>query len=270
MKNNALKFLDQNLSKILMITGVAGIFVTTYFAVEETFKTVDAIQEAKRVKEEETGSSKLEPKEVVQICTRNYIKTGISLVSTVAATTCAYSDEARQATLATLAYRSALDAITDKDRFNAKLAEAVGPKKTRQIEEEYANERAREVRTDGVIEQSKKCDGEKIFLFKDVIQGREFYSTGNAVREAFLRFKQEALDDVASDGFFVMDPEKMNYTKPLNDLNAELGISFTELGHTIAFTYQQITNLRPRIGSDLDSNGEPCFSLWYDVPIGIA
>lgn len=269
-KSKAIGFLDKNLSKGLALVGFVGIFVTTYFAVEGTFKAVDDIQEAKRRKEEETGSSKLEPKEVVKACAKDYVKTGVAMATTVASWTCAYSEEARKATEAVFAYRTVAEALGVNTGFQQKLMEALGPKKSRQIEEEYANEKAREMRTNVTPETAKKCDGDKVFLFKDIVQGREFYSTGNAVKEAFLRFREEAINDVATDSFLYMDPDKTNYTKPLNDLNAELGIEFSEMGHTMSYTYEQIMNLRPRIGSDLDSNGEPCFSLWYDVPMAFA
>lgn len=272
MKNSkALKFIDKNLSKGLALAGIVGIFVTTYFAVEAGFKAADDIYEAKRRKEEETGSDKLEPKEVVKACAKDFVKPGIAMGATLASWTCAYSEEARKATEAVIAYKTVAEALGVSDGFQKKLMDAVGPKKARQLEEEYANERAREMHTDGKPElSSKHCDGDKVFLFKDIVQGREFYSTGNAVKEAFLRFREEAINDVATDSFLYMDPEKSNYTKPMNDLNAELGIEFSEMGHTLAYTYEQIMNLRPRIGSDLDSNGEPCFSLWYDVPMAFA
>ena len=54
MKKNLIKSIDKNIPNALMIMGIAGVFATTYFAVEATFKAVEHINEASKIKEEKS------------------------------------------------------------------------------------------------------------------------------------------------------------------------------------------------------------------------
>lgn len=269
--SNLFKKLDKNIPNILMVMGVAGVFATTYFAIEGTFKAVEHIQEAKKKKEEETGSDKLEPKEVIKACAKDYAKTGVALAATVACTTCAYSEEARKATIATVAYRTTLDALEDKTRFQSKLEEAVGPKKTKQLKEEYDVEKSKELSSDPVEYSSvKPRQGDDWVVIKDVVQGRSFWSTINNVKDAFIAFKAEAVNDVIGDSFGVMDEYEGSFRKPWNDLNAELGIEFSEAGHTLAYSFRELQRLEPRLTPDQTADGKLCWALSYNMPMNFA
>lgn len=271
MKNKVFKNIDKNIPNALMVMGIAGVFVTTYFAVEATFKAVEHIQEAKKVKEEETGEAKLEPKEVVQACAKDYAKTAVALAATVACTTCAYSEEARKATLATVAYRTTLDALTDRERFQAKLEDAVGPKKTKQLKEEYDVEKAQAYMSNPIEQSSvKPRTGDEMVVIIDVNQGRQFYSTVNNVKDAFTNFKAEAVRDLTEDSFGYMDELKDTYRKPWNDLNAEFGIEFSEAGHILAYSFKEIQSLNPRLTPSQTADGKLCWALSYPMPMNFA
>ena len=271
MNNKIFKSLDKNIPNALMVMGIAGVFVTTYCAVEATFKAVEHIQEAKKAKEETTGEGKLEPKEVVQACAKDYAKTAVALAATVACTTCAYSEEARKATLATVAYRTTLDALSDKERFQAKLEEAIGPKKTKQLKEEYDVEKAQE-QLSNPIESStvKPRTGDELVVIIDVNQGRPFWSTVNNVKDAFTNFKAEAVRDLTEDSFGYMDELKDSYRKPWNDLNAELGLEFSETGHVLAYSFREIQSLNPRLTPSQTPDGKLCWALSYNMPMNFA
>lgn len=255
-----------------MVMGVGGLFATTYFAIDGTFKAVEHIQKAKEEKKEATGSDKLEPKEVVQACAKDYAKTAVALAATVACTTCAYSEEARKATIATVAYRTTLDAIADKERFQERLEAAVGPKKTKQLKEEYDLEKARAINYDESVEHStiSPRTGDELVLIKDVSQGRAFMSTINNVKDAFTRFKAEAVNDVTTDSFFIQNDYDDTFRKPWNDLNAELGIEFSEVGHVMAYSFAEIQRLEPRFTPDQTTDGKLCWALSYPIPMSFA
>lgn len=271
MKTNFIKSIDKNIPNALMVMGIAGVFVTTYLAVEATFKAVDHIQEAKKAKEEETGSAKLEPKEVVKACAKDYTKTAFALAATVACTTCAYSEEARKATLATVAYRTTLEALEDRTRYQERLESVVGPKKTKQIQEEYAVDKSRELSGEPTEYSTKTPkQGDELVVIKDVIQGRSFWSTVNNVKDAFTRFRAEAVSDITEDAFGYMDELKSTYTKPWNDLNAELGIEFSEMGHIWGYSFKEIQNLHERLIPDQTADGKLCWALTYSAPMSFA
>lgn len=271
MKNKLIKNIDKNIPNALMLMGIAGVFITTYFAVDATFKAVEHISEAKKEKEEMTGENKLEAKEVVKACAKDYTKTAVALAATVACTACAYSEEARKATLATVAYRTTLDMLTDKERFQEKLEDAVGPKKTKQLKEEYDVEKAQSYLNDP-IEQSttKPRTGDEMVIIIDVNQGRPFYSTVNNVKDAFTNFRAEAIRDLTEDSFGYMDEIKDSYRKPWNDLNAELGLDFSETGHVLAYSFIEIQNLNPRLTPSQTSDGKLCWALSYNMPMNFA
>lgn len=271
MKKNFIKNVDKNIPNALMIMGIAGVFVTTYFAVEATFKAVEHIQEAKKAKEEETGESKLEPKEVVQACAKDYAKTAVALTATVACTACAYSEEARKATLATVAYRTTLDMLSDKERFQEKLEAAVGPKKTKQLKEEYDVEKAQELMSEEIEQSTVKVKtGDERVIIVDINQGRTFYSTINNVKDAFTNFRAEAIRDLTEDSFGYMDELKDTYRKPWNDLNAELGLEFSETGHVLAYSFKEIQSLNPRLTPSQTPEGKLCWALSYNMPMNFA
>lgn len=268
MKKNLIKSIDKNIPNALMIMGIAGVFATTYFAVEATFKAVEHINEARKIKEEMTGDAKLEPKEVVKACAKDYTKTAVALTATIACTTCAYSEEARKATLATVAYRTTLDMLTDKERFQEKLEATIGPKKTKQLKEEYDIEKAQKYINEEVESSSIKArTGDETVVIIDINQGRSFYSTVNNVKDAFNNFRTEAVNDITEDSFGYMDEYKDSYRKPLNDLNAELGIEFSEMGHTLAYSFKEIQNLHPRLTPSQTSDGKLCWALSYNMPM---
>lgn len=271
MKNNFIKNFDKNLPNALMIMGIAGVFVTTYCAVEATFKAVEHIQEAKKVKEAETGESKLQPKEIVQACAKDYAKTAVALTATVACTACAYSEEARKATLATVAYRTTLDVLADKERFQEKLEAAVGPKKTKQLKEEYDIEKAQQYQSEPIEHSSVKArTGDELVVIIDVAQGRQFWSTVNNVKDAFSNFRASAITELTEDSFGYMDELRDTFRKPWNDLNAELGIEFSEIGHVMGYSFKEIQNLNPRLTPSQTSDGKLCWALSYNTPMSFA
>lgn len=268
MKNNWLKNIDKNIPNALMVMGIAGVFVTTYCAVEATFKAVEHISEAKKQKEEETGESKLEPKEVVKACAKDYAKTAVALTATVACTACAYSEEARKATIATVAYRTTLDMLSDKEKFQTKLEEAIGPKKTKQLKEEYDVEKSQPYLKEEPERSSvKPRTGDELVVIIDVNQGRSFLSTVNNVKDAFTNFRAEAIRDLTEDAFGYMDELKDSFRKPWNDLNAELGIAFSETGHVLAYSFKEIQSLNPRLTPSETNDGKLCWALSYNMPM---
>lgn len=268
MKNNIIKNIDKNIPNALMVMGIAGVFVTTYFAVEATFKAVEHISEAKKKKEEETGNAKLEPKEVVQACAKDYAKTAVALTATVACTACAYSEEARKATLATVAYRTTFDMLADREKFQEKLEDAIGPKKTKQLKEEYDLQKAQPYLSEQPEPSSKKPrTGDEQVVIIDVNQGRSFLSTVNNVKDAFTNFKAEAIRDLAEDSFLYINELQDSYRKPWNDLNAELGIAFSETGHVLAYNFSDIQNLTPHLTPAETPEGKLCWALSYNMPM---
>lgn len=273
MNNDVIKFLDKNLSKVLIGLGTVGIFVTTYLAVDNTFKAVERIQEAKKVKEDETGDSKLEPKEVVQVCAKEYIPTAIALTTTVACTCCAYSEEARKATITTMAYKTALDALSEKDGLVHKLSAAVGPKKSKEIEEEYANEQAepyiRNMDATCIEATRHLRPGDQAELFIDLTQQRMYYSTESIIRDAFTKFKAEAIDDIMCDSFNFVDTYDETYAKPLNDLNSSQGISNSSVGDVLGYSKSQIESLKPKFSSMRLPNGDLVKTVKYSTPTTI-
>jgi len=265
------KSFDQKLSKILAFMSLCGVCVTTYCAIEGTFKAVEHIQEAKKKKEEETGESKLEPKEVIKACSKDYAKTAVALGATIACGASAYSEESRKAALATVAYRTTFDMLADKERFQEKLETAIGPKKTKQLKEEYDLEKAQEHMNEPVEKSSIKArTGDEMVVIIDVNQGRSFYSTVNNVKDAFSNFKSEAINDLTEDAFGYMDELKDSYRKPWNDLNAELGIEFSEAGHVLAYSFKEIQNLNPRLTPSQTADGKLCWALSYNMPMHFA
>lgn len=274
MKNkDIINLIDKNIPKALMVLGVIGIFTTTYFAVENTFKAVDDIQAAKKKKEEETGSAKLEPKEVIKACAKDYIPTGVALASTVACTACAYSEEARKATVATMAYRTVLDALEDKERFQKKLTAVIGPKKTKQLEEEYANERA-----EGMVKGSDLSaietsmyikPGDKPKLFVDLTQQRMYYATENIIKDAITRFKSEGIDDILHDSFNFVDTYDDTFSKPLNDLNCAIGISSSGVGNVLGYNKSQLETLHAKFSCMKLPNGDLVDTVRYSTPTTI-
>lgn len=271
MKNKIFNKSNINVSNLLLIMGLAGIVVTVGFTADATVKAVGHIQDAKKKKEEETGEPKLESKEVVQACAKDYAKPAVALAATVTCILCAYSEESRKATLATLAYRTTFDMLNDKEKFQEKLEEAVGPKKTKQLKEEYDVEKAQTYMNEPVEQSSTKPRiGDEVVVIIDVNQGRSFYSTVNNVQAAFIKFKAEAVSDITEDSFGYMDEIRDSYRKPWNDLNAELGIEFSEMGHALAYSFAEIQNLSPRLTPSQTSEGKLCWALAYNMPMNFA
>lgn len=239
--------------------GVAGIFVTTYFAVEETFKAVDDIQETKHKKEEETGESRLEPKEVAKIVVKNYKKTGTAAVATAICSVTAFSEESRKGVTAVSTAKALYDILMDGRQYQNKLEEQVGPKKVKTIKEEMAIEAGQAELAkyrNGRLPHMEYC-GRGTHLFYDSVQNRFFMSDLETVNAGFIQLYTFTFDENESS---------------LNDLNSFWGISSTDMNEDTVMYYPDDVKefLRPDqngfIGTTKDLNGEPCFCLRYPKP----
>lgn len=259
MKSKLIKSLDMNLSKVLMVMGVAGIFITTYFAVEETFKAVEDIQETKRTKEDETGDTKLSPKEVGQIIVKNYKKTGTAAIATAVCNITAFNEESRKGVTAVGTAKALYDIVMDDRRYQAKLEDQVGPKKVKTIKEGLAIEAAEAELAkykNGRLPHMEYC-GRGTHLFYDEVQNRFFMSDLETVKAGFIQLYTFTYDENES---------------TINDLNGFWGISETAMVEDTVVYYPDDVKefLRPDlngfIGTTKDLNGEPCFCLRYPKP----
>lgn len=259
MKNNYVKKLfttvDKHIPEVLITIGVAGVFVTAFLAASGTVNALEHIQDAKDDKFDKTGDSKLTPQETVQACAMDFAPAGAAAVITSLCIGCAYSDKAREAALFAGGYEGMVYALRDERGLTAKLKEALGPKKSKEAEEEYAIEQA------NAMQESPRDTlpivGKGTHVFKDVVQQREFVSDYESVRAAFNTFCERILEDPFSNGV------------SWNDLNELLGIPESDICDMWVYTTDDLP-IKPIIGTTFDTSGNPCFSLKYPLPTQLA
>ena len=237
---NSVRFFVKNSNVILTFVGAAGVVVTAAAAIRGTIKAVKLCEERNVV-----GA-----KEVVKTVWKCYIPTIGFVVLTVTAILCNGRINARKIAVLTSSLSGATGMLK---KVEEKMAEEIGPKKTRKItdaaEGEIAKEQLPEKQTD-IIATGK---GRQLFFCAST--GQWFYSDWNGVElaEAKLRQVVEKIVKAWGGSEFV----------PVREAQEALGLPPTDMGEYMGWDTDDL----------LDVNGNMTLrfmitSEWMDLPWG--
>jgi len=251
------KFLTDNSPVILTAVGVTGVALTAYLTAKATIKSVEDLRIARidrdeaQLKDVPLGEGILLPKypeitgvDAVKVVWKNYLPAlGVAAV-TCSAIVCAN----RIGTKRTAAMASALTlAERAHEEFRGKAEARLGPKKTREVVEEIAQE---QVNRQPVGGQEVVMTGGGDSLCYDSYTGRYFYSSVQAIQQAEIDVNRQILHhDYAS----------------LTDFYCQLGLSRTDVSDNLGWNSDQLIELEPIITTVSDDQ-RPCFVVKFRNP----
>lgn len=234
-----LEIMKQNAPKILTGLGIAGTIGAGYYAVRNTPKACEAIEEKKK----ELGTDKLKPKELVQTTWKYYIgPVAIELLSIGEILLANKIVSKKYSALATL-YLGSEKAL---EEYQNKVIETIGEKKEQKIREEAIESSVKNLDPSEAI-----ITGYGNTLFYDKYCGRMFLCSKSRIEEGCLYLSKQMHSYDKSD---------------MNDFYDFIGLDEAELGKYFVFDVDRVkkhsVEFKPRYGPA--KNGEPMCIIGFD------
>ena len=238
--------MSKHAPEILTGIGIAGMISTTIMAVKATPKAMRLIEDAERVKYEETGKEPLTAMETVKAAWKPYIPavvTGAVSVGCLIGGTSIHAK--RNAALAT-AYQLSTTALKE---YKAKVVETIGERKERVVHDKIAEEKAKEI---------SASHPEVIFTGNgktrciDLHSGRQFESDRNKIERAVNKLNA---DMIGGSEMYVS----------LNDFYDEIGLPRIPAGDSVGWRIDR-GRIEIYFGAVLLDEDTPCMTIEFLVP----
>lgn len=235
----AQKSLKKHSPEILIGTGVAGLFTTTFLAVKGTPAALKLIEQRK----EELEVDKLTVAETVKTTWKCYIPAAVTGVASTACIVGGCSVNARRAAALTTAYKISETALAE---YREKVIETVGEKQEKVIRDKVSEE---QIKKNPVSKSEVYITERGNTLCYDSFSGRYFKCDIDQIRKAVNIINRALLVD--------------NYVS-LNDFYDEIDLDNTKMGNELGWSIDQGL-LEVYFSSQLTENDEPCVVLNYSV-----
>lgn len=224
--------------EILTGIGIAGMVISTVFAVQATPKAIKLINEA----EKENGK-KLDKYEVVKVAWKPYLP---AIITGTASTVCLIGScrvNTRRMAALTTAYKLSETALKE---FKNKAVEVVGEKKVKEIREKISNDK---VEQNPVSESKVIITGKGSTLCMDTISNQYFMSDIETIRKAVNELNRQMVYDMYVSLTEFYNAIGLPSTKISDDLGWNLDDGLIEID----------------FGSRIADDGRPCITLDYNI-----
>lgn len=230
--------------EILMSVGIAGLLVSTAWAVKATIKAAK-ICEQKKVAE---NKDKLSFKEIFLATWKLYLPVVISTALSVPCIIVGNRVSSRRTAALATAYTLSQTALQE---YQTKTKEMIGEVKEKAIKDEIVRDKAKQIESKEVYLVGSD---EQIFL--EPLTGRYFKSTWNRIQKACNDINEEALG--SSCGSYTLD-----------DWFERLGLESTDLGRLLGWSTPFYGNsaglMKIHMTTAKTKDDKPCGAICYDV-----
>ncbi len=236
--NRIVATLSKNSPYIFSGMAIGGIFATTIMAVKATPKAMRLLKE-----EEEILGHKLTAKDKIRVCWKLYLP---SLLTALASS--AFIIAANKAHLRKHAAVAALCTITETayKEYRDKVVETIGKNKEQKVRDEINHDRI--IKNPSNSSEIILTGTGKVKCY-DALSGRYFESDHETIRKIVNDLNMRLRDDMFIE---------------LNDFYYELRLPENKLGRQVGWDIDK-GYLDPRFSSCLDSNGQPCLVIDFEV-----